>query len=296
MNRIMPVLVGLLALLATAFAPPSDTAAVTATPLMAETPSWYSAELHEQVLAAAQTGEGVPIPEGAEVPASALAFTGIRPGSWILFPAGCTTNFVFGSLAGTTSTTGKGRVKTASATDLYIGTAGHCTEVGDEVTIVAAPGILMNIGRTVKSVDGDVGDDFALIDVRPEMEPFVNPSTAYFGGPTATGSPQFGDAVLHAGHGLVVGTGGTPRAGVVVYRGPGDSSTSDAFAWDGVAAPGDSGSFVIESDGTAAGNLTHIVVGGAYVPGNTAGTSIGRMLQIAGKPLVTAPVGPDPVS
>mgnify|MGYP006199202259 CR=1 FL=1 len=42
------------------------------------------------------------------------------------------------------------------------------------------------------------------------------------------------------------------------------------------------------TDGTAAGNLTHIVVGGPYVPGNTAGTSIQRMLQIAGRPLATA--------
>jgi hypothetical protein len=249
-------------------------------------PDWYDAELHERVLDAAPDGAGVALPEGADVPASALAFTGIRPGSWMLFPAGCTLNFVFGSAP-----------SDGGGSGTYIGTAGHCTEVGDEVTIVAAPGILMNIGTTVRSVDEGVGDDFALIEIREEMVQHVNPSTAYFGGPTATGDPQLGDVVAHAGHGVGIGTGGTPRAGLVVYRGEGDTNRSDAFAWNGAAAPGDSGSFVVDVDGmTAAGNLTHLVVGGPYVPGNTAGTSIDRMLEIAGQPLVTAPAGPDPTS
>lgn len=310
-RTLIAALLGLLGLLVTAFAPapaaPSES--VEAVPLSAPQPDWYTDALHQQVLEAGDRGEAVQVPEDAEVPASALAFTGIRPGSWMVFPAGCTLNFVFGSVEETTTTTttsnGKGNGKgpdedrsrggpQSSSGDAYIGTAGHCTEVGDEVTIVAAPGVLMNIGTTVKSVDDGVGNDFALIDVRPEMEPFVTPSTAYFGGPTAAGDPQFGDVVTHAGHGLVVGTGGTPRAGVVVYRGEGEEANSDAFAWDGAASPGDSGSFVLEGDGTAAGDLTHLVVGGPYVPGNIAGTSIDRMLQIAGKPLVTAPSGPDP--
>jgi hypothetical protein len=256
----------------------------TAVPLVAPQPDWYTDDLHQEVLAAAEDGGSVDIPEGADVPASALAFTGIRPGSWMIFPAGCTLNFVFGAAPGSGGTT-------------YIGTAGHCTEVGDDVTIIAAPGVLMNIGRTVRSVDNGIGEDFALIEISDDMVQHVNPSTAYFGGPTSSGDPQFGDLVAHAGHGLAIGTGGTPRAGVVVYRGDGDTSTSDAFAWDGAAAPGDSGSFVVDVDGmTGAGNLTHLVVGGPYVPGIIAGTSIERMVQIAGQPLVTAPVGPDPTS
>lgn len=306
-RTLMVTLLGVLGLLVSAFAPAPLTSSteVVATPLSAPQPDWYTAELHQSVLSAAEDGEGVALPDGAEVPASALAFTGIRPGSWMISPAGCTLNFVFGSVDTTTTSTttsnGKGQGKggkkaTASSGDAYIGTAGHCTERGDEVTIVAAPGILMNIGTTVTSVDGGVGNDFALIDVRPEMEQYVTPSTAYFGGPTAAGDPQFGDVVTHAGHGVVIGTGGTPRTGVVVYRGAGEEGGSDAFAWDGAAAPGDSGSFVLESDGTAAGDLTHLVVGGPYVPGNVAGTSIERMIQIAGKPLATAPVGPDPTS
>jgi hypothetical protein len=245
--------------------------------LKAPQPDWYTPALHAKVVAAGDRGESVPLPAGTDYETSALLFTGIRPGSWIISPAGCTANFVFGSAA-----------------DYYIGTAGHCAGVGDEVTIVAAPGVLMNIGTTVKSVDAGIGNDFALIDVSPQMEQHVNPSMAYFGGPTGAGDPQPNDVVQHAGHGLVIGTGGTPRAGVVVYRGNGEGG--DAFAWVGAASPGDSGSAVRLADGLAAGDLTHLVVGGEYAPGDVAGTTIDRMLQIAGKPLATAPDGPDPSS
>lgn len=240
-------------------------------------PDWYTDDLHAKVVAAGKKGESVPIPDGVDYPTSGLAFTGIRPGAWIIAPAGCTTNFVFGS-----------------AGNYSIGTAGHCAEVGDEVTLIAAPGVLMNIGKTVKSVDNGIGNDFALIDIYPKMQQYVTPSMAYFGGPTSKGDPRFGDLVEHAGHGLVIGTGGTPRAGVVVYRGSGENG-GDAFAWDGAAAPGDSGSSVREASGEAAGNLTHLVIGGKYLPGTVAGTSIDRMLRIAGKPLATAPNLPDPL-
>lgn len=246
--------------------------------LKAPTPSWYTDALAAKAHAAGQRGEGVAIPDGVNYPTSGLLFTGIRPGAWIIEPAGCTTNFVFGSPG-----------------SYSIGTAGHCAAVGDEVTIVAAPGLLMTIGKVVKSVDNGIGDDFALIDIYSEMQQYVNPSMAYFGGPTAVGDPQFGDIVEHAGHGLVIGTGGTPRAGVVVYRGPGDEAGSDAFAWDGAASPGDSGSAVRLATGEAAGDLTHLVVGGPYVPGIIAGTTIEKMLKIAGKSLATAPNVPDPL-
>lgn len=243
--------------------------------LKAPKPDWYTAKLHKRVVKASKHGNSVPIPERADYEVSGLAFTGIRPGAWIIAPAGCTTNFVFGN-----------------APNYFIGTAGHCTSVGDQVTLVAAPGVLMNIGTTVKSVDRGVGNDFALIDGKPAMEQYVNPSMAYFGGPTGAGNPRSGDVVEHSGHGLVIGTGGTPRAGVVVYRGNGDGG--DAFAWVGAASPGDSGSAVRLANGQAAGDLTHLVVGGPYVPGNVAGTSISRMISLAGKPLATAPNVPDP--
>lgn len=243
-----------------------------ALPLSAPTPDWYTDDLHAQVLAAGV--EGVPLPDGVEVPASALAFQGIRPGSWMISPAWCTMNFVFAGGAA-------------------IGTAGHCTEQGDEVVLVMAPGVMVHIGNTVRSVDRGIGDDFALVSIRTEVRDLVNPSMAVVAGPTATGSPAIGDAVTHVGHGAGVGTGGTPRAGVVTYTGAGDGG--EAYGWDGAAAPGDSGSGVRDVTGAAAGNLTHLVVGGEYVPAVIAGTTARRMESIAGSSIVTATLVPDPL-
>jgi hypothetical protein len=247
--------------------------------LRAPRPDWYTPRLHARVVEAGRQGETVALPRRIDYPAAGLAFSGIRPGAWIIAPAGCTTNFVFGSRR-----------------NYFIGTAGHCAKVGQQVTLVAAPGVLMNIGRVVKSVNRGIGNDFALIDVRPQMEKHVNPSMTYFGGPTGARAPRVGDVVEHAGHGLVIGTGGTPRAGVVVYRGSGARGKGSAYSWVGASSPGDSGSAVRAAGGAAVGNLTHLVVGGKYAPGDVAGTTIGRMLQIAGRRLATAPNRPDPTS
>jgi hypothetical protein len=252
--------------------------------LKKETPDWYTPALHERVVAAGKKGQSVPLPDNAEIPASALVFTGIRPGSWMLFPSWCTLNFVFG---------GNG----------YIGTAGHCASGGDQVTIVAAPGVLMNIGKTVKSVDGGIGNDFALIDVYPAMEKYVNPSMAIIAGPTGTKPPRLGDPILHVGHGLGIGTGGTARGGAVVYPNApvfGDlfrqnKTDAAAYGWAGTVTPGDSGSGVRAVTGAAVGNVTHLVVGTKYLPAWNVGTTIGRMQKIAGKSVSTASLVPDPL-
>jgi len=89
----------------------------------------------------------------------------------------------------------------------------------------------------------------------------------HWAGPIGEAAPKFGDAVVHSGHGLVIGTGGTPRAGLVTYTGLGDTgSNGNAFGWDGAASPGDSGSAVRNVTGAASGNLTHLVVGADYLP------------------------------
>jgi hypothetical protein len=279
-----------------------------AVPLVAETPDWYTADLHARVVAAGERGESVPIPEDVKVPQSALLFTGIRPGSWMLAPSWCTMNFVFGdgSLAAAPASSSASDdsfapkmkrpkpTKTSGGGGLYIGSAGHCGAVGDEVVIVGAPGVLMNVGSIVKSVDNGIGDDFSLTKIDPAWYSSVNPSMAYFGGPTGTRSPAFGDPILHVGHGLGVGTGGTPRAGVVTY-GAGSGDAGEAYGWSGAANLGDSGSGVRHAAGPAVGNLTHLVVGTKYAPAYIAGTTINRMLQIAGQPLVTASLIPDPL-
>jgi hypothetical protein len=294
--------------------------------LAAPTPDWYTDELHARVVAAG--AEGVPIPDGVQVPASALAFAGIRPGSWMITPAWCTMNFVFAGGGGGTGEqaggpgngNGNGKDKTnngkgnsrsdagvaasgesgaapaaslARGSGLAIGTAGHCGDVGDEVVLVMAPGVLVHIGNISKSVDQGIGNDFALVDIFPELADLVNPSMAIIAGPTATGDPAIGDPILHVGHGAVVGTGGTPRAGVVGYRGAGEGG--DAYGWVGAATPGDSGSGVRHAAGEAVGNLTHLVVGTEYLPSYIAGTTAARMERIAGMSIVTASLVPDPL-
>jgi hypothetical protein len=74
-----------------------------AIPLRGERPSWYTPALAARVDAA----NGVPVaaPTDAPLPGE----VGIRPGSWMLSPAGCTMNFVF-----------------RSGSSFAIGTAGHC--------------------------------------------------------------------------------------------------------------------------------------------------------------------------
>jgi hypothetical protein len=273
--------------------------------LKAPRPTWYTDELHRRVIAAGKRGETVDLPDGANVKTS-LLFAGIRPGAWMISPAGCTMNYVFGNATGNVPLKvsgpvalavkgGKRRARVRTGSGVYIGTAGHCTEVGDEVTLIAAPGVLMNIGRTVKSIDDGIGNDFALVEVRPEMVEFVNPSMAHVGGPTGARDSVFGDPVVHTGHGLVIGTGGTPRPGLVTWEGADSGPEADGYGWSGAAIFGDSGSPVRHADGVAVGNLTHLVVGPIIPPFNIAGTNISRIQEIAGVPLATASLVPDPL-
>jgi hypothetical protein len=233
-----------------------------AIPLKGKRPAWFTRELEARVDAA----DGVPVqaPPDAPLPSE----VGIRPGSWMLAPSGCTMNFVFGSPG-----------------NYSIGTAGHCASAGDPVTLLTvAPGganpVLVEIGNVTVSHDNDIGDDFALVSIRPELQEWVFPTMAFVGGPCGSFTGSGPQVVAHTGHGLGVGTGGTPRVGVAL------SWQQDAYGWDGVAAPGDSGSAVRVNTGSqAAGNLTHLVVDTNWLPSYIVGTRIGKITQIAGPPV-----------
>src|SRR5207302_1139460 len=65
-----------------------------------------------------------------------------------------------------------------------IATAGHCTNVGDNVSVLAAPSVLVNVGQTSSSTgDAGVGNDWAMIDIFPEWEPYVDSDVAWLSGP-----------------------------------------------------------------------------------------------------------------
>ena len=191
----------------------------------------------------------------------------------MIAPAGCTMNFVFGSPG-----------------SYAIGTAGHCGKSGEAVVLLTlAPGganpVLVELGTVQKSVDGGIGNDFALVSIRPELQSWVSPTIASIARPCGSHTGSGPEPVFHYGHGLAVGTGGTPRAGLALRW------DSTAFGWSGAAAPGDSGSAVRVNTGMqAAGDLTHLVVDATWLPSYIAGTRMNRILQIVGQPLANSPL------
>jgi hypothetical protein len=235
-------------------------------------PGWYTPELQREVVAAGPSG--VAVPAGVTIPTSSLVFLGIRPGQLMLLTGEngtslCTSNFVF-----------------TNGANYFIGTAGHCGEAGDQVTMLYLPGGLVDIGSVVLSTgDAGIGNDFALVSIKPALSGDVSPSMAYWGGPTGVYTGSGPAVVQHAGWGAVIGTGGTPRVGIGV-----DFSGAD-WRFAGAITPGDSGSAANVLGGAAAGNITHIAVdSGEIPPAFMTGTSIGRILQIAsGYQLVTCP-------
>src|SRR2546429_937676 len=201
---------------------------------------------------------GVPctlIPVPAAAPFGTGTCPGVRPGAIVRSDVGqCTLNFLFQGSDGSR----------------YIGTAGHCilgtSPFGGDVGEMAwDPGT----GPAASDADGNrIGEfayailqdpkDFSLI----RLDPFVEASAAmcHFGGPTAVNDDRpglFEPVVLNwFGNGVGVGLVLPARSAVAM----GMPSPDHVFA-DGAAAPGDSGSGVISSDGRAVGVL---VTGGGH--------------------------------
>ncbi|HEX2031029.1 MAG TPA: hypothetical protein VHL78_06480 [Actinomycetota bacterium] len=209
--------------------------------LKAPRPEWFTPQLERRV---ARRGV-VAAPVDAPLPGQ----VGIRPGSWMVSPFWCTMNFIF-----------------QKSSTVAIGTAGHCLESGEPVVLltVAPTGgnpVLVQLGRILLRRDGGIGKDYGLVEVPLARRQWVFPTIAGVAGPCGVytgGDPQ---PVAHYGHGLVVGTGGTPRAGQGVelpqVRGFELEWDQDSFAWAGALAPGDSGSAVRIGQLPAVGNLTH---------------------------------------
>lgn len=237
-----------------------------AVPLYAAAPAWLTDEVIAAASAAGEKGMGYDFEQGIEVPL-AMQFAFIRPGTFmygtgLLEPVGCTMNFVYGTPG-----------------SYQIGTAGHCIATGQNALLVTAPTVLTSIGKAKRSVDNGVGADWALIPIFPAMQQWVDPNVAVILGPQGgiyTGSPSLTNPVpiKHFGHGLAVGAGGTPRAGVMW------KIDSKAIYFNSPSAPGDSGSAVLHAGsvnaplGQAVGVLTHLIIDTRHVPSHMAGTKI----------------------
>jgi hypothetical protein len=197
-----------------------------------------------------------------------------------------------------------------------ISTAGHCGKTGDTATVIAGFGnradatgvILLDFGRFGTSHDGGLGNDWALIDIDPAYQSLTTPTMCFWGGPrgtyTKTGSlvgvtiprrglipnvtvnpdPTLAQTIVHYGHGVGVGTGGTPRAGEAISWG------TSHFMFTGAITFGDSGSGsntllgdTLGANMEAAGINTHIYVDplmrqGIGIMGGTRATAVSGTL------------------
>jgi hypothetical protein len=204
-------------------------------------------------------------PANAAAPIGTGTCPGVRPGAIVQSDAGpCTFNFLF----------------TGSDGRRYMGTAGHCIlgespiggDVGEESW---GPGA----GPVATDADGNrIGEfayailqdpkDFALI--RLDAGVAASAQMCHFGGPTGTNADQGSGAVVlqHFGNGLGIGSALPARSHVAL----GMPSPDHVYA-TGVAAPGDSGSGVISSDGRAVGVLVTVGIHSGSI--GTAGIDAG---------------------
>jgi hypothetical protein len=215
--------------------------------LRKESPGWYTRSERRKVK---RDPDGVTTaPADAPLPGE----VGIRPGAWMIAPFFCTMNYIF-QKGGT----------------LAIGTAGHCLEGNEPVVLLTlAPGgenpVLVELGRVLLKRDGGIGRDYGLVEIPRHLHSWTFETVGLVGGPCgvyAGGDPQ---PVAHYGHGLIVGTGGTPRAGMgfeleedpKLVRGADWDWDQDSIVWAGVNNGGDSGSPVRIGQLPAVSNLTH---------------------------------------
>ena len=170
---------------------------------------------------------------------------GIRPGTLVRTPVGlCTLAFLFRGSDGFR----------------YMATAGHCLLAGtDQEEVTFAPGTGPPardaagglIGTFVYAVEQEVRD-FALIRLEPEVP--ADPQVCHFGGPTGIAEEPNLNTLGHLvqyGQGRLFGQLVPGRSELVV------ASNEEVVLSAGAAAPGDSGSPLLTSDGRAVG----VVVG-----------------------------------
>ncbi|MGH2739700.1 MAG: S1 family peptidase [Actinomycetota bacterium] len=155
----------------------------------------------------------------------------------------------------------------------FIATAGHCIlEASGEMVWppgkgpVAIDGADTRFGRFVYAAL-DQRSDFALVQLKPGVE--ASPKMCHFGGPVGLNNQRTNELVVlhHFGHGTGIGSVPGLNQPVLPARSAMASGMQDprTVSAIGVAAPGDSGSPVISSDGRAVGVLYAIQLTGTIV-------------------------------
>ena len=192
----------------------------------------------------------------------------VYSGQCEVFPAGCTSNFLFKTGSAPLPATSDGRTA-------FTGTAGHCVDRSNQVVFMQRGAEILAVGTVVKHVNGGIGNDFAAIRVYEGLS--LDPASPA-GGPQGVYTGCDPQPVKYYGHGYAVAVGqGKIEGGVAT------NWFEREFAWTGVAFPGDSGSGVTLASGEAAGDLTHLVVDlGRYPGSDVAGTRMTRILSYLG--------------
>ena len=249
-------------------------------------PAWFTADFKQKVDAAGLTGVPLAEPGVLDVcPGAVIHEGGVGTGTCLVFPFGCTANFVYSSGSGTAPAVADG--------SLYLGSAGHCSEkVGQDVyAAISTPGVgtsIAHIGTVSKRVEDypDNGNvhDFESIKLDSGLQVFPESPV---GGPQGIyDGCDVGQPLKYYGHGYEVAVGqGKPEAGIAAHW------YDDGFGWAGPAFGGDSGSGVINAaTNQAAGDLTAIAIVylPAFAPGETIGSRITWILSFSGLSLVNA--------
>ena len=248
-------------------------------------PTWFTDSFKQQVDAAGP--EGIPLDDHSVLdvcPGAVVHEGGVGTGTCLVYPAGCTANFVYSS--------GSGTAPAVSDGTLYLGSAGHCSDrAGEPVyAAVSTPGVGTSIARigTISQRIEDYPDDGNVRDfesIRLESGFNVYPESPVGGPQGIYDGCDPGQPLKYYGHGYEVAVAqGKPEAGIAVHW------FEDGFGWAGPAFGGDSGSGVIHA-GTnqAAGDLTATaIVYPPYAPGETIGSRITWILEWSGLSLVNA--------
>lgn len=251
-------------------------------------PSWFTDAFKQKVDAAGH--EGIPLaaagPGALDVcPGAVLHENGVGTGTCLVYPYGCTANFVYSSGGGTAPATADG--------SLYLGSAGHCSDkVGDDVYgAISTPGVgpsIAKIGTVSKRIEDypDSGNvhDFEAIKIDPGYS--VYPDSPVGGPQGIYDGCDVGTPLKYYGHGYEIAVAqGKPEGGVSAHW------YDDGYGWAGPAFGGDSGSGVLDAaTDQAAGDLTAtaIVYLPAFAPGETIGSRITWILGWSGLYLVNA--------
>ncbi len=192
----------------------------------------------------------------------------VYSGQCVVFPAGCTANFLFKIGAEPLPAASDGRTA-------FIGTAGHCVDHANQTVFMQRGPTIIAVGVVRKHVNGGIGNDFAAIRVNEGLT--LDPHSPA-GGPQGIYTGCEPQAVKYWGHGFGVLVGpGKLEGGVAT------NWFDRAFAWTGAGLPGDSGSGVtIVGTDAAAGDFTHLVIDPKYPGSDLAGTRITRILGFLG--------------